>query len=59
MKRTVLAHLVGAVLCVPAALVGSALDFGGLAWLVTLVVVMLLASLVDRDWFYGPRDDLG
>jgi hypothetical protein len=56
MKRTVLAHLVGAALCVPAALIGKALHFGGFAWLVTLVVLLLLTSLVDRDWFYGPRD---
>jgi Na+/H+ antiporter NhaD/arsenite permease-like protein len=55
MSRTLLAYLTLAVLCVPAVLIGQALDFGGLAWLVTLLLVMVLASLVDREGFYGAN----
>ena len=46
----------GAALCVPAVCIGEALHFGGFAWLVTLVVLMLVTSLFDREGFYGPRD---
>jgi hypothetical protein len=53
MKPTALALAAGAVLLVPAGAIGKALDFGDLAQYVTLVVVMLLASLVDREWFWG------
>jgi hypothetical protein len=53
MKPTALALAVGALLLVPIGAVGRALDFGAVAQLVTLVVVMLLASLVDRKWFWG------
>ena len=48
--------LAAAILCVPAGLVGRALQFGGFAWLVTFVVILPLAALADRDYFYGPRD---
>ncbi len=34
------------------ALIGEALDFGGLAYLAALVVGLLLVSLTDRDRFY-------
>ena len=40
----------------PAGLVGRALHFGGFAWLMTFVVILPLAALADRDYFYGPRD---
>jgi hypothetical protein len=53
MRRFVLALMTMVVLMVPAVLIGEALDFGGLAWLATLLVVMLLGALVDRPGFYG------
>jgi hypothetical protein len=53
MNRTVLAFVTLALLCVPMALIGQALDFSGWAWMGALVVVMVLASLVDREGFYG------
>ena len=37
-------------------LIGEALDFGGLAWLGALLVGLLLVSLVDREYFYGPSE---
>jgi hypothetical protein len=52
--RTLLAFAVGGALAVFLALIGEALEFGGLAWLAGLVVVLVLASLVDREGFYGP-----
>ncbi len=57
MKRMLLVYLTMAVLLVPAVVVGKALHFGGLAYMATLVVVMLVAALVDREHFYGtpPR----
>lgn len=55
-KRAALAFLVGATLLIPAGMVGRALDFGGLAWLGMFVLVLLAASLFDREGFYGPRD---
>jgi hypothetical protein len=54
--KTLLAFVVGAVLAVPLVLVGETLDFSGLAYLAGAAVVMLLASLVDREGFYGPRE---
>ena len=53
MSRTILAFATLALLCVPMALIGQALDFSGWAWMGALVVVMVLASLVDREGFYG------
>jgi hypothetical protein len=53
--RTLLAFVAGAILTVPYVLIGEALDFGGLAWLGGFVVVLVLASLADREGFYGPR----
>ena len=53
MNRTILAFVTLALLCVPMALIGQALDFSGWAWMGALVVVMVLASLVDREGFYG------
>jgi hypothetical protein len=55
MKRFLLALLVACVLVVPAGLIGEALDFGGLAWLATLLVIVALAGLVDRPGFYGTQ----
>ena len=55
--RTLLAFVVGAVLTVPLVLIGEALHFGGLAYLAGLIVVMVVASLADREGFYGrPRE---
>jgi len=55
MKRALLAFLAGLLLCILAAIVVHALHFGGFAWLVTLVVLMFVTSLFDREGFYGPR----
>jgi hypothetical protein len=40
MNRTILAFVTLALLCVPMALIGQALDFSGWAWMGALVVVM-------------------
>jgi hypothetical protein len=56
MRRAVLAFLAGMLLCIPAAIIGEALDFGGFAWLCTIVVLLLVTSLFDREGYYGPRD---
>lgn len=53
MNRTVLAFLTLALLCVPMALIGQALEFSAWAWMAALLVVVVIASLVDRDGFYG------
>jgi hypothetical protein len=55
MKRFLLALMTMVVLMVPAVLIGEALDFGGLAWLATLLVVMLLGALVDRPGFSSAQ----
>ena len=55
MKRFLLAVATMVVLMVPAVLLGEALDFGGTAWLATVVVVMVLGSLVDLSGFYGTQ----
>lgn len=52
-NRGLLSFLVGAALAVPVTFIGEALDFGGLAWLAALVALMFVASLVDREGFYG------
>jgi hypothetical protein len=54
-KRAVFAFVAGTLLCVPAVLLGEALHFGGLAWLATLIALILATSLFDREGFYGPR----
>jgi hypothetical protein len=51
-----LAFLLGCILWVPAGLIGKALDFGGFAWLLTFALILPVAALADRDYFYGPRD---
>jgi hypothetical protein len=56
MKSYALAFLVGGILLVPARLIGKALHFGGFAWLVTFTLILAVAGLADRDFFYGPRD---
>jgi hypothetical protein len=55
-KRTWLAFVVAAVLGAPSMLLASSIGASG--WAVTLagLPAMLIGSLVDRDWFYGPRD---
>ncbi|MCA1679891.1 MAG: hypothetical protein LC777_13550 [Actinobacteria bacterium] len=55
MNRTLLAALVAIGLLVPVVAIGEALDFGGLAWVVAIVAVGVVASLFDREGFYGPR----
>lgn len=47
--------LAGLAITVLGVLVGEALNFGGMAWILTLIVVMLGVSVVDRERFYGPR----
>ncbi|HEY1357057.1 MAG TPA: hypothetical protein VGF21_02015 [Thermoleophilaceae bacterium] len=53
-RRIALILLAMVAVTIPIVLVGQALDFSGLAWLGALVVALLLVSLVDRDYFYGP-----
>jgi hypothetical protein len=53
-KRIARILLAMVAITVPIVLIGEALDFGGLAWLGALLVGLLLVSLVDRDYFYGP-----
>lgn len=55
MNRTI--HVIVATLLLGAvlAVIGTTLNFSGLAWMAGLVVAMLLVSLVDRPAFYGPR----
>jgi hypothetical protein len=54
--RTLLAFLVAFVLGVPSILI--ALQLGASGWGLTAATTpaMLIASLVDRDGFYGPRE---
>lgn len=56
MIRTVLAAIVGVALLVPVVAVGEAVGFGFLAWTASIIGVVVVASLVNRDGFYG-RDD--
>jgi hypothetical protein len=57
-RRTLIAFALGVTLLVPLVLVAD--DAGVGSWGLTGigVAVMLLMSLVDRDWFYGaePRE---
>lgn len=53
MNRTLLALLVGVTLLVPVVAIGEALGFGSLAWSASIVAVVVVASLVDREGFYG------
>lgn len=55
MRSPLLLISAGLVIATVGALVGDALDFGGLAWIVALVVMMLAISVLDRERFYGPR----
>jgi len=55
MRSPILLILAGLAISAGAAVIGQALDFGGLAWLLTLVVVMFAISAFDRERFYGPR----
>jgi len=55
MRSPILLILAGLAIAAVAAVIGQALDFGGLAWLLALVVVMLAISAVDRERFYGAR----
>jgi len=55
-NRTLLAFILVVALAVPIGLLGAALGFGG--WALTLLTLpaMFVASLVDRDGFYGTGD---
>jgi hypothetical protein len=55
-KSYALAFLVAGILLVPARVISKALDFGGFARLVTFTLILAVAGLADRDFFYGPRD---
>ncbi|MDQ3678524.1 MAG: hypothetical protein M3401_17295 [Actinomycetota bacterium] len=55
MRSPLLLIVVGLATSAAAALIGDALDFGGLAWIGTLIAVMLTVSAFDRERFYGPR----
>jgi hypothetical protein len=52
-KRFLMALSVAVLLCVPVALIGEALDFSGWAYFAALMAVGVLATLVDREGFYG------
>lgn len=54
-NRTLLAALVSIALLVPVVAVGEALDFGSLAWIAAILAIGIIASLIDREGFYGPR----
>ncbi len=55
-KSYALAFLVAGILLVPARLISKALDFGGFARLMTFTLILAVAGLADRDFFYGPRN---
>ncbi len=59
MNRTLLAALIGAALLVPVVAIGEAADFGSLAWIATIMGVLVVVSLIDREGFYGPRPGRG
>ncbi|PZS24607.1 MAG: hypothetical protein DLM61_21865 [Pseudonocardiales bacterium] len=56
-NRTALAFLVGAVLVVVAGVIGNQLGLGSWGFTGLAVIAGLLATLVDREGFYGtpPR----
>lgn len=56
MRRTLIAFVVGGAVLVPLTILGEHLDFGSWAGTATVVLAMFVASFVDRDGFYGPRD---
>ncbi|MGH2741826.1 MAG: hypothetical protein ACRDN8_04945 [Thermoleophilaceae bacterium] len=56
MSRTALAFVVAALLAVLAGLLGSALGLGSWGFTALAIAVGLLATLVDREGFYGPRE---
>jgi hypothetical protein len=56
MSRTALAFIAAAVIAVLAGLVGSALGLGSWGFTALAVAAGLLATLVDREGFYGPRE---
>lgn len=53
MHPTLRAALIGAALLVPVVAIGEAVGFGDLAWIAATMAVVVVASLVDRDGFYG------
>jgi hypothetical protein len=52
-NRTVLAFAVAALLAVAFGVVGNALGVGSWGFTVLALVAVLLATLVDREGFYG------
>lgn len=54
MNRTLLAALVAIALLVPVVAIGEALGFGSLAWIAAIIAIGVVASLIDREGFYGP-----
>lgn len=54
MNRTLLAFVVLVVLGAPVALAGAAAGLEGWAGIALVLPVVFIASLVDRDGFYGP-----
>jgi hypothetical protein len=57
MKRTVLAFAVGAAVLTPIAIVAENAGVGSWGMTGILVLVMFLVSFIDREGFYGPRDN--
>ena len=53
MSRTLLAFLAVAVLAIPAALIGEWLSLGSWGRALLAVVLVLPATLIDREGFYG------
>ena len=53
-NRSLLAALVAIALLVPVVAIGEALGFGSIAWIVAIVAIVGIASLIDREGFYGP-----
>lgn len=58
-NRPLVAALVGILLVIPIAIVGDAVGFGSLAWIVAILAIGFIVSLIDREGFYGPRSGAG
>jgi hypothetical protein len=56
MSRTALAFIAVAVLALGAGVIGNQLGLGSWGFTALAVIVGLLATLVDREGFYGPRE---
>jgi hypothetical protein len=57
MNRTVLAFVVGAAITVPVGVLADNVGVGSWGMTGIAVLLMFLVSLIDREGFYGPRDN--